>query len=207
MNNNDYKLMINYIVEKDSFNAAVHEYNLHGHSISELISKYITSCVIRHSNLTNNIFYELIEIMDDCIHNQYGKLGFINVVCLFDIYIRYGNVIDVNKIIKYKYVLRSLLVNNEVCTIKLFDNDQLKTIFDVYITWLLKSTQRSLFKHIAILKIFKQYVGHKELYFLVGRALSDYKLAFVVQHNFNNNLSNKQKKLIDAINLLNNFLK
>ena len=201
------EIILDYINNQDSFNSAIDKYNLSIKASEKVISKYLVSLVLLNKPITNNIFMEMIEFIDNNAMQQSNNVSYIDSIYLADQYNKANNYkynLDMDKFIKYKYVIRYLL-SNAAYGVILFSDSQLKTIFSVYGQWLLESTKRSLYNHISILNVFKSYINDKDLDFVVNMSLKNHGLANSIYRLFNNELNDKQKTELTALKVLNNL--
>lgn len=201
------EIILDYINNQDSFNSAIDKYNLSIKASEKVISKYLVSLALLNKPITNNIFMEMIEFINNNAIQQSNNVSYIDSIYLADQYNKANNYkynLDMDKFIKYKYVIRYLLSNAEYGVI-LFSDSQLKTIFSVYGQWLLESTKRSLYNHISILNVFKSYINDKDLDFVVNMSLKNHGLANSIYRLFNNELNDKQKTELTALKVLNNL--
>lgn len=199
----DFKEINEFIITNNSFDKAVEKYQLSNKEMADVISKYLTNAVVTHIPITNNIFYEMIQTIDTGFKTNNGSIGYINVLCIMELFKRASLQLDMQKILNCKYVIRTILVSDEFCHVSNFSDDQLKIIFDMYGEWLLKSTQRSMHKHIAILNTFKKYINSKDLEFVIRMATN--RSAYSIYNQFDDKLNTKQKDKIMALMLLNNL--
>ena len=205
----DIRQFVDYVYQKNSFKAAMTKYNVSVNDGYLLIHKCSDDTLNNKQPLTYEIFMEIIEFINEYAPKPDNNVSYDGLYYSLNLYSIVNNkpYFEFGKFIKYKYIIRNLLSDQIYDIENLFTDDQLKIIFSIYGEWLLKSTRRSLFKHITVLNIFEDYINSKDLDFVVNMASTKNCLANTIYTSFYKKLNKKQKKKIISLKILYNLSK